>query len=194
MQHSRDVFVCAEPGPIWCLLALRYAAAHTYVADVSCNHAGLGRMEALCTPCCSIHALLAQTGVSACVSVLADDRCMRRAKQRCHRLPFCSHLTSKKCSRCALLSIVGWPLMRLQSPTGFQYFHAHLQAEFSEENILCWKAIKSWLKRPSHSQFQNVFVKFVTPNAPLQVACVAVCVLMLCRSTCPQRWLIAPLR
>lgn len=57
----------------------------------------------------------------------------------------------------------------VQTTRGFRFFRAYLQTEFSEENLLCWKAIRSWNKRPSHAQYSNIFVKFVAPNSPLQV-------------------------
>jgi dimeric dUTPase (all-alpha-NTP-PPase superfamily) len=50
-----------------------------------------------------------------------------------------------------------------------RYFELHVRQEFSEENLLCWRAIEEFRSAPSLEKLRAIHVKYLMLNAPLQV-------------------------
>lgn len=45
----------------------------------------------------------------------------------------------------------------------------HIRQEFSEENILAFRAIYNYSRRPDFFKMRDIFLKYIAPDAPLQV-------------------------
>jgi hypothetical protein len=50
-----------------------------------------------------------------------------------------------------------------------RYFELHVRQEFSEENLLCWRAIEEFKRTPRLDTLRAIHVKYLMVNAPLQV-------------------------
>jgi hypothetical protein len=57
----------------------------------------------------------------------------------------------------------------LATPLGYNYFFAHLLNEFSEENLLCWKAIETLRRNTSHQRMMDILSKFIENDAVFMI-------------------------
>jgi len=57
----------------------------------------------------------------------------------------------------------------LASTLGYNYFFAHLLNEFSEENLICWKAIEVLRRNTSYQRMMDIYTKFIQEDAVLMV-------------------------
>eukprot|EP00808_Paulinella_micropora_P008807 g33424.t1 len=57
----------------------------------------------------------------------------------------------------------------LRTERGYQFFLAHCQREFSEENVLCWKQIEDYVRNTSVTALENICRNFLLVDAPFQV-------------------------
>jgi len=57
----------------------------------------------------------------------------------------------------------------LATQLGYNYFFAHLLNEFSEENLLCWKAIEVLRRNTSYQRMMDIYTKFIEDDAVFMV-------------------------
>ncbi len=57
----------------------------------------------------------------------------------------------------------------LNNRLGFRYFYLHCIGEYSDENVLCWKAIQEFKEKTSLHAMIQLYKTFLSPAAPLQV-------------------------
>jgi len=57
----------------------------------------------------------------------------------------------------------------LATQLGYNYFFAHLLNEFSEENLLCWKAIEVLRRNTSYQRMMDIHTKFIENDAVFMI-------------------------